>query len=120
MRVSKRKWRWRNQAIDQLLHAPEDVPEEALQLLTKCAAHLCTLPVPYDRPCLLQHRLQCCAICHVHKFCLMLHVGTLRSQGECCGNTEVHYCLLVPAVRHSAYTSTGSKAVTQSLHDQAW
>ena len=37
VRVLRRKWRWRSQAIDQLLHAPEDVSPEALQQLTKCA-----------------------------------------------------------------------------------
>lgn len=50
LRVSRRKWRWRKQAIDQLLHAPEDVPLEALQLLTKCAGgpFMSTLPLPYN------------------------------------------------------------------------
>lgn len=37
LRVSRRKWRWRGQTIDQLLHVPEEVPQEALELLSKCA-----------------------------------------------------------------------------------
>jgi hypothetical protein len=34
--MSRRSWRWRNQTIDQLLHAPEEVSQEALATLHRC------------------------------------------------------------------------------------
>jgi hypothetical protein len=35
--MSRRQWRWQNQTIDQLLHAPEEMSHEALATLHRCA-----------------------------------------------------------------------------------
>lgn len=33
--MARRKWRWRGQTVDRLLHAPEEVSPEALQHLQR-------------------------------------------------------------------------------------
>lgn len=49
--MSRRQWRWQNQTIDKLLHAPEGVSQEALATLHRCRTMLRPDPAPTVMRC---------------------------------------------------------------------